>query len=918
MKRGLKIVVAAAVLAAIGVGVELTVRSIAVDRIEALLEGDLAQALGAVVTVRELQLSLLPWPVLRARGLDAVDFPADSPLRELHFDQLRLGVAWRGLLRRSFQIRSLRVRGARVVVERGIAARGAAQPERLVADPGADPLDLEIRRLRIENLLVAYRDRQSGEVREVEFAFLEMHAPNLDAPVQIATSGTFEGGTFSLKGKLGSVAELRRAGHPYPVSLTGQLFEARIEMDGTVLHPAELSGLDLNLVAKLPSLEFEGKTLPDLRDLELRARLSDLDGSLGLDVHLETPSGNPVAFNVDGSVDDLANRSEIDVEAHGRAEDLDFLTPLAGPDLPDVEDVAVDARVSDASGKLALSGGARARALGGAITVEAQGDIKHLAAFREVDLHLVIRANHLESLARWLSWERGAPQYGPVDVRARLHDQHGALALDELRASVDHERAWVKAEGKIGHVRDLTGVDLAVAFHVVDSAELARSLGRDVPELGPLDGAAKITDRDGALGVEDVTLELGGRGPLRAKASGDFDDFWKRNEISADLQLEVADLALLGELVDRDWPALGPIRIAGHIEGSDERLNAENLELRSGQSEFRGSAVARFAPGARPSVRARLATAHMRLADVGIDPAAHAGTESAATSLPERLPLDRLRELDVDLDLRAERVTGTSGLQLRGTRSTLALHDGNFEFAEAATLPNGGSLHANAHIDTRTPRAAYEISLDGTGIVMGQFVAQLEDDTGEAGLLDLKVDLRAAGNTTPEIRQSLDGTVSAVLRDGVFATTFARRFLINLSGAVFRTFRPPRAPKVGCGVARLRVESGVAQVETLMLEGHSVTVTGSGQIDFVRDRFDLLLVPTAAKRDLVSVSPSVEVVGPLADPEFRPVRRTFATSLGRGVLRGVFDLATQPLRAVLPRSEVIEESRAACAKLGEY
>jgi len=916
VRIGWKLGIAAGLVIA-GVGlVEFGARSIAVDRLDALLEKDLAEALGATVSVRELRLSLLPWPVLRARGLKAVNFPDDSSLRELHFDKVRLGVAWRGLLRRSFLIRSLRVSGAKVVIERGAALRSVApkHPQVLVSDPGEDPLNLQIRRLSVEHLTVAYRDRRSGEVRELEFVSLEMRSKGLETPVHVRAAGTFEGAHFDVKGQLGSIAELRAEKDPYPISLSGRVFEAQVTFQGTVAHPAELTGLDLELTAQLPVLEIEGITLPDLEDIELRAHLSDLDGSLGLDVQIETPAEDPVELKIDGSVDDLVAASEMDVTAHAKADNLDFLEPLVGADLPDVEDWSVDARVTDATGKLALTGGARARALGGAIVIEAQGEIQNLAAFREVDLHLKVRADHLGHLAHWLSWERGAPEFGPVDVRARLHDENGVLALDPVRASLDHDRAWAKVEGKVGRWRQLEDVDLHLAFRVADSGELMRSFGKQLPALGPLEGRAVVQDRDGALGIENIELELGGAGPLRAKASGNFDDLRKRDEISADLHMQIADLAIVGELFDRVWPQIGPIEFTGHVEGSDEELTAQRFELRSGQSEFQGSATASFAPGARPSLQARVATEKLRLVDIGINPEFESGQRIARP--PQRLPLEELRALDLSLELRATQVVGVVEFDIRDATMDLSLQDGDLIVKNTGARWQGGHVDARLRIDTRTPDADHTVSVEAVGIAMDKILAQVDQNADDAGLLDIQLDLQAAGDTPAAIRSSLAGTASAVLHDGVVASTFARAFLIDLGEAVFRSFTRPKKPRIGCAAGKFRVDAGIARVETLMLEGNDVTVTGTGQIDLVRERFDLLLVPSALKRGMVSVSPSVQVVGPLAEPEFRPVKRTFATSLGRGVVQGVYNLAKQPIRVVLPRSEIIKESRAACAKLG--
>ena len=70
----------------------------------------------------------------------------------------------------------------------------------------------------------------------------------------------------------------------------------------------------------------------------------------------------------------------------------------------------------------------------------------------------------------------------------------------------------------------------------------------------------------------------------------------------------------------------------------------------------------------------------------------------------------------------------------------------------------------------------------------------------------------------------------------------------------------------------------------VMLEEGEITITGSGEVDFVRGVYDLELEPSTTNPGIVSMAPRVQVGGPLADPQFRPVKRTLASSMGRGLL----------------------------------
>jgi hypothetical protein len=111
---------------------------------------------------------------------------------------------------------------------------------------------------------------------------------------------------------------------------------------------------------------------------------------------------------------------------------------------------------------------------------------------------------------------------------------------------------------------------------------------------------------------------------------------------------------------------------------------------------------------------------------------------------------------------------------------------------------------------------------------------------------------------------------------------------------------------VECFRAAVALEHGIASVDSFMLKGATETVYGSGKIDLVKGHYDLLLTPTTSQPGLLSVAAQVEVVGPLDDPQFRPVKRTIALSAARSLISTVL----RPARAVLsPATDLVNAFR---------
>jgi hypothetical protein len=65
------------------------------------------------------------------------------------------------------------------------------------------------------------------------------------------------------------------------------------------------------------------------------------------------------------------------------------------------------------------------------------------------------------------------------------------------------------------------------------------------------------------------------------------------------------------------------------------------------------------------------------------------------------------------------------------------------------------------------------------------------------------------------------------------------------------------------------------------------------------------------------MAPRVHVVGPLTEPQFQPVRRTLATSLGRGLYANARRLTGGLLRPLLSRQARVDAGAAACAAVGD-
>jgi hypothetical protein len=772
----------------------------------------------------------------------------------------------------------------------------------------------------MERLEVFLIDGRSGSVRSLRFEELEVDADELTGPLTLVASGELDGTAFALEGRTGSLDELLDPSEPFPVQLAGRVFDAEIEVEGTLASPRDLEGVDLGLTVRLPDLAISGWPLPDLGPIAVVAQLSDLDGSLGLEeIGIETARDDPLEGTIEGTVDDLLEFREVEVTGELEARDLEFLEGFVELPLPAIESAKVHATLSDEDGSLGLAGELHAVAADGAVSVDVEGGYDDVARIDEIDVAVRGRARDLRTLAGLVEGAPELPRLGPVAVAGRVRDRDGTLAVEGLRVEIGQRKeTWVEVSGSVGDLLSQRGVALDLRFGIRDLQSLESMLGRSLPALGSVAGSARVTDADGTLGLEDLRVDVAGSGAMTLALSASIDDVFERDEVELSVDLRARDLAALGELAGVELPAIGPIEFVGRVRGSDEAMSAEGVRLRLGETRIRGRFSGSFREDERPALRASIESPHVRLEDLGLAPEAEEDQPAPAVAGAgsRALPFEQLRAIDLDLELRAERITGVAGLDLSDAHANVRLHDGDLLVGDIGASYHLGRLVGELHLDARRPEPELSLALDARAIDLGRVLAQFDAEPDASGLIDLRLKLRSEGRTQDEIVAALEGSTLLVLREGTTASKYAQMFILNLSHVAFPMLRPRKKPRVGCVVADFELERGVATARTLVIEEGEITVTGSGEVDFVRGVYDLELAPSTTNPGVVSMAPRVQVVGPLAEPEFRPVKRTLASSMGRGLFANARSAGGRLLRPFRSRDDTLASAEAVCAEVG--
>ena len=513
------------------------------------------------------------------------------------------------------------------------------------------------------------------------------------------------------------------------------------------------------------------------------------------------------------------------------------------------------------------------------LTGTAEGGIASLTllpefAIKGLEFDIEARSETTEAVAQLAGQE--LPELGAVRARARLSSQDGRFPLTGIVASAGpQDQPLLQVAGEIEDAVSLTGTRLTGEFET-QTARLLDFLEPDAAlALGRLDGSFTLSDADGSLGIEDLTIAVTGSDLLSLSMEGVFDDLANRDTLGFQASLTVPDPAALGRVFGLEGLNLAPLDFEGRLAGSDEQFEADG-DARIGNTSVSATITGSFA-AKRPALRAKLYTPLFHLADFGLDPEAEApqaGDEQTATDKPANgaplfdenpLPFEALFEIDLDLELELDEIEGVS-FDADKAEVHLVLDDGLLTVDVLRFKFVGGYVEMSGVADARQaePALSLEIAIDelDLGDLFGQMAAEVPLD----GELDLIVNVESSGHTPRALASSLTGDFLIAMERGHIRSRLFAFTALDLSSWMFSRSTRKGYSEINCFIARFAIEEGIAESEMLLLDTRNVRALGEGTIDFRQETMKLHMDPRPKTRRIAKLTTPFSIEGPLASP----------------------------------------------------
>jgi len=504
-------------------------------------------------------------------------------------------------------------------------------------------------------------------------------------------------------------------------------------------------------------------------------------------------------------------------------------------------------------------------------------------------LHLVAPRLHLETGPDGDgNWQFGEPGKSDVQFR-RVRIDAGRLRFLDAANDTDIKVDVATAEP--------AGKDAGAAAPPIAVEGGGRWQGNAFSLQGRAASPLALRDPDSPYRI-DVRARAG---TTRAHARGSLLDPLRLRDFDLQFKLSGANLEDLYPLIGIAMPPTPPYELDGRLGRDGSVWSYKDFTGTVGDSDMAGDANIDTA-GERPYLRADLRSRRLDFDDlagfVGGAPdadgesgnpganAADVRADANAQVLPDTpYELDKLRAMDADVRLRAQRINSPS-LPLDDMDAHLLLENGvllldplNFGVAD-------GDIRSTIRMDARQSPIRTRADITARGLDLSQLLPEVELAQNAIGKVGGHVQLAGSGNSVAEMLGSSDGEVALGVGRGKISNLLMEMAGIDVAEIIKFKLGADRLIPIRCGFGDFSVDNGLMTARSLAFDTTDTILIGDGTIDLDDERLDLTIRPRPKDRSLFAFRSPLLVGGTFKAPTFKPdagrigLRAAIALTLG--------------------------------------
>ena len=367
-------------------------------------------------------------------------------------------------------------------------------------------------------------------------------------------------------------------------------------------------------------------------------------------------------------------------------------------------------------------------------------------------------------------------------------------------------------------------------------------------------------------------------GPTKAHARGDLLDPLRFRDMDLKLALSGANMADLYPLIGVATPDTPPYALDGRLtrdiaDAKSSTWHYNGFSGKVGGSDLAGDASVTVG-GARPLFKANLLSKRLDFKDLsgflGGAPPAGGSVASSPKLLPsEPYKLDKLRAMDADVRLKAQRVN-TITLPIDDMDAHLLINDGVLRLDPLNFGVADGNLRSTIRMDARERTIRTQAKVTARGMTLGKLMPKAKLGNTAIGKVRADIAVVTHGNSIAMMAAHADGEAEAGMGSGQISKLLMEFASVDLAGILKIKLTHDQQIPIRCAYGDFAVKDGVMTPRALVFDTTEVRLNGTGLIDLEDERLDLTFKAKNKKFSPLSLRAPFYVRGSFKDPNVHP------------------------------------------------
>ena len=298
--------------------------------------------------------------------------------------------------------------------------------------------------------------------------------------------------------------------------------------------------------------------------------------------------------------------------------------------------------------------------------------------------------------------------------------------------------------------------------------------------------------------------------------------------------------------IPQDLPHAALSKLQAHValKGNTHSLTFNQLDLRLDNSHLSGSA-------SLPSLAPASYRYKLSLDKIDIDAYQPktarkkiVATPTTGVAAATQLPMALLRSLDIQGQFNIEQLK-VSNLNMTRIETKLNAHKGLLRLHPLRAQLYAGTYSGDLQLNAQGRQPSLSTNENLKAVALGPLLKDFMGDDKLHGTTNLQARLTTRGSDLTGMRQQLDGSIVADMKDGYLKDVdidYAER---KLRAQVKREPLPAKPEKLQTGFSKLeavfRLRNGIAHTQTLTAQLPHARMQGGGDIDLVREQLNMTL-----------------------------------------------------------------------------